>query len=153
MSSQCECSSQSSALLPGVSLLQSSPSLLWPASGLRLCIQSPQREWSTRPFMCRGMLDSSQRSSPPSASPKAPSSVVPVETRVAPPAAVSSPCPGFQNALLCCGSLDHTAANQTNWWVKSEHTQNILYSQAYLTLLLIRRSLIHFIWGVKTGLR
>lgn len=67
---------------------------------------------------------------PPSASPKAPSSVVPVETRVAPPAAVSSPCPGFQNALLHCGLLDHTTRNQTNWWVRSENTQNTLCSQA-----------------------
>lgn len=103
-------------------LVQSSPSLLRPASGLLLYIQSTQREWSTMAFMCRGTLGSTQRSSPPSASPKAPGSVV--ASWAEPPAAVSSSCPGFQHTILCCGSLDHTAAKQTNWWVKAAQPGN-----------------------------
>lgn len=140
-------SSQSCALLPtGGSLSQSSPSLFWPASGLRLCIQSPQREWSTRPFMCRGMLGSSQCSSPEGLQ-RSGASRNPGCT----PCCCVIPMPWFfKNALLCCGSLDYTATNQTNWWVKCECTENTLYSQE--TLRLIPRSLIQFMWGVETHL-
>lgn len=96
--------------------------------------------------MCQGMLGASQSSSPPSASLKAPSSVVPVETRVVPPAAVSSLMPHFQNALLRHSSLDHTTANQTNWWVKIQtySEQTVLCSQS--TLLWCRCEDLWFMW-------
>lgn len=143
---------------PWGSFSQSSPSLFWPASGLRLCIQSPQREWSTRPFMCRGMLGFSQCSSPPSASLKAPSSVVPVETRVAPPAAVSSPpMPHFQNALLRRSSLDHTTTNQTKWWVKMLRTYCTAQPGDFTLLLnptifeLLDITGWKLIWGISCG--
>lgn len=86
---------------------------------------------------------------PPSTSPKALSSVVPVETRVAPPAAVSSLCPGFQNALLHCGSLDHTL-QQTKLMSQIWAYWELTVQPGGLTVLLSLRSLIQ--WGVETHL-
>lgn len=121
-------------------LVQSSPSLLRPASGLLLYIQSTQREWSTMAFMCRGTLGSTQRSLPPSALPKAPSSVV--ASWAEPPAAVSS-------SALVFNTPSYAVARWTTLQQSKQTDESKLYGQA-TTLLLIRRPLIHFVRSVES---
>lgn len=88
----------------------------------------------------------------PPASPKAPSSVVPVESRAEPPAAVSSPCPGFSERppMLWLAGPHRNKPNKlmSQMWVYSEHT----VQPGDLMLLPIPRSLIQLIRGVESHL-
>lgn len=116
---QCKCSSQPCTVLPGA--LSHSQAHLCSDLPVARAFASSRLKGNGQPGL---LCAEAQWSSPPSASPKASNSAVPVETWVVPPAAVSSPCPGFKNALPRCGPTDHTA-KQTEWRVKSH---DILYS-------------------------
>lgn len=91
-------------------------------------------------FMCWSMLGSSQCPPLPEAQ------RLPVEPRVAPPAAVSFPFPVF---FKCYDWLEPNSrqANKlmTQTWAHSEHT----VQPGNLTLLPIHRTLIWLVWGVK----
>lgn len=114
--------------------------LLRPVSGLCLCIQWPQREWSTRSFH---VLEHVGFITVP---PTPRSSAVASRTSGRTPCCCVIPIPCF---FKCYGWLEPNSrqANKlmTQTWVHSEHT----VQPGNLTLLPIHRTLIWLVWGVK----
>lgn len=112
---------------PGVCILRY---LLRSASSLCFCNPVASKGMVNQVFSCAGACWVHHSGPPSSLTPLPEAQRLPVEPRVEPPAAVSFPFPVFFFFFLML-RLAGTARppSKTNWWVKSEYTQNILYSQ------------------------